>query len=307
MTYAGYIEHEPWGITRRKGHHEPIISLATYETIQQRKVARPLAPARKDINRDFPLRGFVTCACCNKPMTAAWSKSRNGTKHPYYFYQTRGCDYSRKSIRRADIEGRFEDILETLQPSQNLFEIVKAMLKQAWEMRLDQQGQQKAVIANQIKVIDKDVAKTLDKIMGSSNTTVIAAFEKRIEELESQKAGLMDKAAQSGKPKKSFAEIIEPSLSFLVNPWNLYQNVSFAMKRLVVKLAFSGPLAYDHESGYRTAQPSGIFTFLENITSKCKMVRMRRLELPRVLPHSDLNAARLPFRHIRTLGNVQRL
>ena len=28
---------------------------------------------------------------------------------------------------------------------------------------------------------------------------------------------------------------------------------------------------------------------------------MRRLELPRVLPHSDLNAARLPFRHIRTL------
>ena len=30
------------------------------------------------------------------------------------------------------------------------------------------------------------------------------------------------------------------------------------------------------------------------------MVRSRRLELPRVLPHSDLNAARLPFRHDRT-------
>jgi hypothetical protein len=30
-------------------------------------------------------------------------------------------------------------------------------------------------------------------------------------------------------------------------------------------------------------------------------VRPRRLELPRVLPHSDLNAARLPFRHGRTL------
>ena len=31
-----------------------------------------------------------------------------------------------------------------------------------------------------------------------------------------------------------------------------------------------------------------------------EMVRSERLELSRVLPHSDLNAARLPFRHDRT-------
>ena len=31
-----------------------------------------------------------------------------------------------------------------------------------------------------------------------------------------------------------------------------------------------------------------------------KVVRSERLELSRVLPHSDLNAARLPFRHDRT-------
>lgn len=30
VIYAGYIEHDPWGVTRRKGHHEPIISLATF-------------------------------------------------------------------------------------------------------------------------------------------------------------------------------------------------------------------------------------------------------------------------------------
>ena len=34
VIYAGYMEHEPWGITRRKGHHEALISLETYETIQ---------------------------------------------------------------------------------------------------------------------------------------------------------------------------------------------------------------------------------------------------------------------------------
>jgi hypothetical protein len=35
-----------------------------------------------------------------------------------------------------------------------------------------------------------------------------------------------------------------------------------------------------------------------------KLVRSRRLELPQGCPHSDLNAARLPFRHDRTPHNV---
>ena len=33
---------------------------------------------------------------------------------------------------------------------------------------------------------------------------------------------------------------------------------------------------------------------LLRVTESLEMVRLRRLELPRVLPHSDLNAARLP-------------
>lgn len=49
------------------------------------------------------------------------------------------------------------------------------------------------------------------------------------------------------------------------------------MKRLVVKLVFSGPLAYDHKSGYRTAQPSGIFKFLSDFYLNCEMVRSERI------------------------------
>lgn len=78
------------------------------------------------------------------------------------------------------------------------------------------------MIAKQIKAIEKDVSKMLDKIIGSSNTTVIAAFEKLIEELESHQVGLMEKADQSGKPKKIIAEIIEPPLRFPSSRWNLY-------------------------------------------------------------------------------------
>jgi len=71
--YAGYIEIPEWGVTLRKGHHEGIISFNTYTKIQQRIKEDARAPARKDINVDFPLRGAVICGDCENPLTSSWS------------------------------------------------------------------------------------------------------------------------------------------------------------------------------------------------------------------------------------------
>lgn len=50
--------------------HAAIISLETYLNAQGRRLEGAKAPARKDISEDFPLRGFVACSDCEKPMTA---------------------------------------------------------------------------------------------------------------------------------------------------------------------------------------------------------------------------------------------
>lgn len=68
-VYAGYVEAPDWGVSLRKGHHEPLIPYSTYERIQGLLSGNAYAPARKDINEDFPLRGFVLCDDCGKPMT----------------------------------------------------------------------------------------------------------------------------------------------------------------------------------------------------------------------------------------------
>lgn len=116
--YAGYIELPKWNVSLRKGHHEALISFETYERMQQRLTEGAKAPARKDINADFPLRGFVLCDDCGNPMTSCWSKSRTGKKHPYYMCHTKGCPSCRKSIRKAQIEDEFEALLRGMQPTQ---------------------------------------------------------------------------------------------------------------------------------------------------------------------------------------------
>ena len=74
--YAGYLTHKRWGIHWLKARHEPLVSLETYEKIQERRKGMAKAPARKNLNEDFPMRGFVLCNDCQKPLTSCWSKGR---------------------------------------------------------------------------------------------------------------------------------------------------------------------------------------------------------------------------------------
>ena len=53
--YAGYIEVPEWGVSLRKGHHQGLISLETYEQVHERIRDGARAPARADISTDFPL------------------------------------------------------------------------------------------------------------------------------------------------------------------------------------------------------------------------------------------------------------
>tara|TARA_R110002167_G_scaffold53804_1_gene153889 strand:+ start:2163 stop:3032 length:870 start_codon:yes stop_codon:yes gene_type:complete len=113
--YAGYIESKVWGISLRKGQHEPLISLETFQKIQEKLNGKPQVACRADINEDFPLRGYVVCGTCGHPMTANWSKGRTKT-YPYYVCRHRGCEKFGKSVARGKVEGAFESMLRTLQP-----------------------------------------------------------------------------------------------------------------------------------------------------------------------------------------------
>ncbi|MCI0655076.1 MAG: recombinase family protein [Methylococcaceae bacterium] len=89
-VYAGYVEAPNWEVGLRPGHHEGLISFETFRKIENRLKAGARVPARKNLNADFPLRGFVTCGHCGTPLTACWSQGRTG-RYPYYLCPTKGC------------------------------------------------------------------------------------------------------------------------------------------------------------------------------------------------------------------------
>ncbi|MCV6574655.1 MAG: recombinase family protein [Cohaesibacter sp.] len=116
-VYAGYISATNWNVSLRKARHEPLISLSDYQRMQDRLVSGGHAPARKDIREDFVLRGLVTCADCGRPLTSCWSKSKTGKKHPYYRCYHKPCESYGKSIKRAKLEGEFDELVKSLKPT----------------------------------------------------------------------------------------------------------------------------------------------------------------------------------------------
>lgn len=274
-VYAGMVESQSWNVSVLQGQHEGLISLATYQAIQDRLNGRAKAPVRKDINGDFPLRGFVYCSECNKPLTACWSTSRTGKRHPYYWCKTRGCTQHRKSIRRDQLEEDFAGVLRTLQPRTKMLSVFTAMFRQAWDTRMDQVDDTHNAWKVQLSQTQKKIDGLLDRIVESTTPSVIAAYEKRIADLETEAAMLAEKCEKPTVPRYPFEQMFELATLFLSNPCKIWDNGSLAWKRIVLKLAFSDPISYHREKGVRTANFSIVFKVLNGLlVAKSKMAGM---------------------------------
>ena len=274
VIYAGHLEVPNWDVSLRKAQHEALISFATWQKIQDRLKSGAKAPARKDISADFPLRGFVLCGDCGGPLTACWSQSRTKKKHPYYMCPHKGCTSYRKSIRRADLEGAFEEELQKLQPTQTLVKLARAMFEDAWTLRFAQAEKAASTLQTQIQTIEKQIEGLLDRIVDSSNGSVIGAYESRIEKLEREKATLIEQTADIARPRYTFQELFEPAMAFLSSPWNIWKNYGLEWKRTVLRLAFCEQITYCREEGLRTAKTTLPFKRLADICSpKMEMAR----------------------------------
>lgn len=95
-------------------------------------------------------------------------------------------------------------------------------------------------------------------------------------EAQRARAALADQAVNAASPEDRLEELIEPALTFLPNPWQIYEKGTFALNRTVLKLAFAQPLRYNRNEGYRTAEITYPFKMLADfLQQKCGLVEPR--------------------------------
>ena len=265
VIYAGYVEAPNWDVSRREGQHEGLITLETFNAIQRRRTGVAKAPKRKDINHDFPLRGFVECGDCGSPLKAGWSRGRHGGRYPYYLCQTKGCESYGKSIKRAEIEGEFENMLRGMTPTKRFFLLAFDVFAALWNERIKGFDQVRRSVGDELKALEKQAEQLLDRILNAESPNLVNVYEKRLSLLEEQKLELAERANRKHQKIPTFKEAARNAMRFIANPYKHWEKGSLYDRRNVLKLTFATKLTYQRGKGYRTPKTSLPFKALEGL------------------------------------------
>ncbi len=239
ILYTWYLECKKFWISRIKAQHEEIISLETYNIIQNRlKWMSPVQRIvesniqRKDITNDFPLRWFLYCEASKNMLSWGWSQWKN-RKVPYYTYP-RTSPLKWKSINRDDFHKYFYDYLKDITPNKDLIESFQDIYKKEIEIRNEEKLLYNENLKKELNIIDSKISNFLKRIWNTNSDTLISNYEKEIENLEEEKIKISHKLNTDFKnvwtPLKYKLSMFENSLAIwkkanLENKKNLLKNI----------------------------------------------------------------------------------
>lgn len=127
----------------RKGRHERIISLNSFQKNQKILNKKNSAFIRQDIREDFLLRGLVNCSHCGTKLTGANSRSKTGWLYPYYKCPNKDCDAYGKSIRAEDIHNGFISIIKSISASEELQTLAIAIFDDVWKEEIHKEEKER--------------------------------------------------------------------------------------------------------------------------------------------------------------------
>lgn len=167
-----------------------------------------------------------------------------------------------KAIARDKIEARFLEVLAEIQSKPNVVRIAKEMFQDAWTQYVAQIGHASLKFEQEADRLETEIARLVDCIMNASSPRVIAAYESRIEALERKKLLAQERAERAPQVEDRLGDMFEHALYVLTNPLKAWKTGCFELQRPLLRMAFSGPLEYCRESGFRTPKTTLPFKVL---------------------------------------------
>jgi hypothetical protein len=255
--YAGRVESPDYGVST-KGNFEPLVDEATFYRAQAVLDGRVVVAGPRQRNHpDFPLRGFVRCAACGRPLTGSWSKGRNG--HYAYYHCQKQC--RAVNVSKAALEGAFADELALLQPTAGYMRLVKDRILYVWEQRRAEAKDRTVEQEKRVKLIQQKLDR-LDDAFLFQRLIDAQSYERQRDRLrEELTLAQIDHHAEATDELDvqgilTFAERILPRAS------DLWVQASLDYKQRLQTLFFPEGIAYDGDRFNRTAVTAPLFSYL---------------------------------------------
>lgn len=279
--YAGFIEYEDWGVTRRTGKHQPIIGLDTFELVQ--KIIRREnvnKRIRQDVSDDFSLRTLLVCDHCGKHLTGAWSKGRT-KRYAYYLCQNKSCEYYGKSVSATVIEKQFKQVLKknTLKPKVDT--LVDVVFDRAWKEEVINVKVRESITASHKKSLEDKARELANAAIAARSEAVKRIYEKQLEDLAPQLENPELETLEDLDFNIPYRTALDKAKGMLKSPYSVWEVLNVNEKQRLFYFIFETKLPYNHLTGYRTDKtPQAVRLFEEFVEQKPLDVDPGRIELP---------------------------
>lgn len=279
--YAGYVEYLKWDVKRRKGVHDGIISLETFEVNQNRLKKETLGRRiRMDISPDFPNRGLTSCFYCHNSLTAAWSVG-NGGRFPYYKCQRKGCPAYGKSIPKEKIEKAFGKILRESKLKKEIDKILYKVFDSVWEEEVGVLEKAEHAREKDKVSLNEKIKQLSDRVAKIQSEPLKNAYEQQIEEAYIEIERLEASSTKGEDLDTPYRTALNKASTLLKSPDEYWEKVGVNEKHRLYYFLFTEKLPYDYKLGYRTDKiPSAATLFEDFVVQNTLQVEMGGIEPP---------------------------
>ncbi len=253
--YVGWVACNVWG-KRVRGIHPPLVDQETFARVQAIRLGQnyALTPHVRN-HEDFPLRKFVRCGKCGKPLTASWSKGRS-KRYAYY-----RCPENCVSSRKDDLEKLFIERLEELTPKPEYVALFRATVLDVWEEKKKEATSQTRELDRRLEELEHrrntlETAFLFDKSIGKET------YDRQCDQLRQELA-----LAEVGRLEERLDEVdIQGLLAFaeklLVSPARQWLAFSLDQRQRFQALLFPEGLIYNKNGRLGTARVCVAFELL---------------------------------------------
>ena len=257
--YLGEITSRGFNVSRR-GDFEPLITEELFYRAQAVLDGRIVVAGPRARNHpDFPLRGFVRCETCARPLTGSWSKGRD--RHYAYYHCQRQC--RAVNVTKAALEASFVEELRLLQPSAGYMRLVNDRILAIWQGVRSEVRDRAAEADRNAKALQQKLDRLDDAFLFARSidqTTYERQRDKAREELTlaqiDRHAGQLEEFDVEG--LLAFAERILPRAA------DMWVQASLDQKQRLQALFFPEGIAFNGIRFNRTAVTAPVFSYLRS-------------------------------------------
>ncbi len=285
--YAGHIEYSAWEVSRRKGHHQGIISLETFDLIQKRLRKVDLNQRiRLDTSPDFPLRGVIIHDECKGHLTSAWYPNGKGKKYRKYVCHTKGCPSYNKPFSADEMESKFAEVLKKGAVKKETDLILKKIFDQVWEDEVAKIKESEQNSEQQKRALEKRLSDLTDLMLAAKSPALKRNYEKQSVKAASEIETIEGKSTNGIDLTIPYQTALEKATMLLKMPYIAWKKLNVHEQHALFFFFFQEKLPYSIKEGYQTHQiPYAARLFEDFVTQNTQLV-----EMPGVKPGSKTNS-----------------